>query len=311
MLTEITRLIWSCVYICSLISTIAVACVLFIRIVIGKKRSSLKKNTGNKYIIAFFHPFTNACGGGEKVLFLALSSIEQIARDVKSQIIIYTVEDIDIASIIDKAKERFKFELDSNDIKLVNIRKRYFIDQTSMVRLSLLSQAIGNIISVIEAIFTYPPDIFIDTMGVGFAYPFVKIFCSSTKLISYTHYPFIQTDMLSLARTKFKKYYYKAMIFLYKVIGFFPDLVFANSSWTYDHLRYLWGNLDKIHILFPPCNTSEYSRIPLGTSKKNIIVSFSQFRPEKEQDKQIKAFRILLDENKGVSDPHLILIGNI
>ena len=180
-----------------------------------------------------------------------------------------------------------------------------------MVRLSLLSQAIGNIISVIEAIFTYPPDIFIDTMGVGFAYPFVKIFCSSTKLISYTHYPFIQTDMLSLARTKFKKYYYKAMIFLYKVIGFFPDLVFANSSWTYDHLRYLWGDLDKIHILFPPCNTSEYSRIPLGTSKKNIIVSFSQFRPEKEQDKQIKAFRMLLDENKGVSDPHLILIGNI
>ena len=236
---------------------------------------------GCESTIAFYHPFTNAWGGGEKVLFLALSSIEHVVKEIKSQVIIYTIEDMDIESIIRKANERFKFRLNL-DIQLVNIKKRYFIDQTSMIKLSLLSQAVGNIISVIEAVYNYPPDIFIDTIGAGFAYPFVKIFCPSTKLISYTHYPFIQPDMLALARTKFKKYYYKTMILLYKVIGFFPDLVFANSSWTWDHLRYLWGDSEKIHILYPPWNTSEYSKIPLNTPKKNIIVSFSQFRPEKK-----------------------------
>ena len=43
-----------------------------------------------------------------------------------------------------------------------------------------------------------PCDIFIDTMGIGYAYPFIKLFFggSNIKLYSYTHYPLISNDMI-------------------------------------------------------------------------------------------------------------------
>jgi len=40
-----------------------------------------------------------------------------------------------------------------------------------------------------------PCDIFIDTMGVGFAYPIVKILFP-VYLYSYTHYPIVSSDMI-------------------------------------------------------------------------------------------------------------------
>ena len=41
----------------------------------------------------------------------------------------------------------------------------------------------------------FPCDIFIDTVGVGFAFPVVKVLFG-VKVVSYTHYPTISTDML-------------------------------------------------------------------------------------------------------------------
>ena len=46
-----------------------------------------------------------------------------------------------------------------------------------------------------EALNTAPCDMFIDTVGVGFAYPLVSLFYGR-RVISYTHYPTIQSDML-------------------------------------------------------------------------------------------------------------------
>lgn len=40
-----------------------------------------------------------------------------------------------------------------------------------------------------------PCDVFIDTMGVGYAYPLIKIFFG-VKVYSYTHYPLVQYDMM-------------------------------------------------------------------------------------------------------------------
>ena len=212
---------------------------MIIRWVNYRKREVIRKSTGAENIIAFYHPFTNACGGGEKVFFLALSSIADIIRETNCKVVVYTVEELDADQIIRKAQSMFNFKLRVN-IQLIRIKKRYFTDQSSMVKLSLLSQALGNIVSVVEALTAYPPDIFIDTIGVGFSYPFVKILCPSVKLISYTHYPFIQEDMLGRARTLFKKYYYNTMLILYKCVGQFADLILANSTWTNNHLCRLW-----------------------------------------------------------------------
>jgi hypothetical protein len=40
-----------------------------------------------------------------------------------------------------------------------------------------------------------PCDVFVDTMGVGFAYPLLKVLFG-VKIYSYTHYPFISRDMV-------------------------------------------------------------------------------------------------------------------
>jgi len=46
----------------------------------------------------------------------------------------------------------------------------------------------------------YPCDVFVDTVGVGFAYPLVKMLFG-VKVVSYTHYPTISHDMLEQTMT--------------------------------------------------------------------------------------------------------------
>jgi len=57
--------------------------------------------------------------------------------------------------------------------------------------LTIVWQAIASIRVCFEALQLAPCDYFIDSMGVGFAYPFVKIFFGP-QIISYTHYPLMR-----------------------------------------------------------------------------------------------------------------------
>jgi alpha-1,2-mannosyltransferase len=62
--------------------------------------------------------------------------------------------------------------------------------------LTLFWQMIGYWQVMFEALNKYPCDLIIDTIGVGFAYPLVKhVF--GLKIVSYTHYPTISSDMLA------------------------------------------------------------------------------------------------------------------
>lgn len=65
---------------------------------------------------------------------------------------------------------------------------------------TLLWQLIAYNKVCIEALSTVPCDVFIDTIGVGFAYPLVKILFGC-KIVSYTHYPTISSDMLKQVGT--------------------------------------------------------------------------------------------------------------
>lgn len=79
-----------------------------------------------------------------------------------------------------------------------------------------------------------------------------------------------------------KEYYYEALIKFYSFCGLFTDQVAANSSWTREHLDKLWGLPDKrIKTLYPPCGVEEFQSLDLD-NRENIVVSFAQFRPEKE-----------------------------
>ena len=62
-------------------------------------------------------------------------------------------------------------------------------------RLTMLMQMLAYQVTCFEAMTSFPCDVFIDTVGVGFAYPLVKILFEA-KVASYTHYPTINQDVL-------------------------------------------------------------------------------------------------------------------
>ena len=62
-----------------------------------------------------------------------------------------------------------------------------------------------------EAICKFVPDIFCDTTGHAFTYPVIQLLAGS-KILSYTHYPTISTDMLQLVREQRVQYNNNAYI---------------------------------------------------------------------------------------------------
>lgn len=97
-------------------------------------------------------------------------------------------------------------------------------------------QAWASVKVCFEAMVTCPCDVFIDTMGVGYAYPVVKLFFGP-KIYSYTHYPLVSYDMMrdvvngvqqfnnreeitaSKLKTNIKKIYYVLLTYLYSFCG--------------------------------------------------------------------------------------------
>ena len=69
------------------------------------------------------------------------------------------------------------------------------------------------------------------------------------------------------------------------------SFAYVNSTWTFNHMKETWDELyktNKLIILYPPCSISLYREAAKNDNRQNIIVSFSQFRPEKNQILQIK-----------------------
>jgi len=56
-------------------------------------------------------------------------------------------------------------------------------------------QSLGSLVLAYEAISSFVPDVFIDTMGYAFTLPFVSSVLE-IPTAAYVHYPTISTDML-------------------------------------------------------------------------------------------------------------------
>lgn len=76
---------------------------------------------------------------------------------------------------------------------------------------TILFQSLGSMIVAFDALHHCVPDIFCDTTGHAFTYPVVKLLTGS-KVISYTHYPTISTDMLQRVREQRVEYNNNAFI---------------------------------------------------------------------------------------------------
>ncbi|XP_054156104.1 GDP-Man:Man(3)GlcNAc(2)-PP-Dol alpha-1,2-mannosyltransferase-like [Oppia nitens] len=283
--------------------------------------------TNDETIVAFFHPFCNSGGGGERVLWVALRALRDKYPDC--HYVVYTGDvEAKPEEILAKARNHFKIDLDDSSIRFVYLKRRYLIGCQLYPYFTLLGQSIGSVGLGLEALFNCRPNIFIDSMGYSFTFPVFK-YLGGSRVVAYVHYPTISTDMLELVAqtrtsynnrsfisnspvlTKAKLMYYKLFAYLYGLMGRMAEIVMVNSSWTKGHVEHIWQR--EARTVYPPCNTSDLKQLSLANKNRLKIVSIGQIRPEKNHKLQLMAFkefidRLAADDNKSVAK--LVIIGS-
>ncbi|KAL8973746.1 MAG: hypothetical protein Q9197_002010 [Variospora fuerteventurae] len=311
------------------------------------------KESGNEWegIIGFFHPFCNAGGGGERVLWAAIKATQK--RWPRAVCVVYTGDhDADKDRMLEKVQIRFNIRLHPPTIVFLYLSTRHYVLSSTWPRFTLLGQSLGSIVLAYDAYSLLVPDVFIDTMGYAFALAFSKVFFPSVPTGAYVHYPTISTDMLGSLdssptlgkglnagtgkglRGFLKKHYWHFFARLYGRVGGSVDVVMTNSSWTASHIQTLWGPArtkrrkpHPVSVVFPPVAVDEIVRsIPLNAaSEKNrqpTILCIAQFRPEKNHTLLLRSFARFLrsrssssstigENNYNGKQPHLLLIGSV
>jgi len=257
--------------------------------------------------VGFFHPYCNAGGGGERVLWCAVRAVQVRYPAVK--ILVYT-GDTDAAPdmILAKARDRFNMQIPDTNLQFVYLHKRRYVEAKYYPHFTMLGQSLGSLVLGVEALLSFVPSIYIDTMGYSFTMPLFK-YCGKSLVGCYVHYPTISTDMLAQVQSRSSSYnnrrrvaqsplasylklrYYQIFAWLYSRCGAAADCVMVNSSWTEEHIRSLWGRGEAgVSKVFPPCDTSHLSNIVGDRDRQEVrILSLGQFRPEKDHPLQIKA----------------------
>lgn len=294
----------------------------------SKHEGSTSYASGKKpRTVAFFHPYCNAGGGGERVLWTAIRALQNEHSHLK--FVVYTGDqDVSGEDIMRRARERFNITL-PRPVMFVFLKKRQWVEASPYPFFTLLGQSIGSMLLGWEALVRFNPDIYIDTMGYAFTLPLFK-YIGKCHVGCYVHYPTISTDMLSkvsdrratynnasfITRSRIlsgmKLIYYKLFACIYGLAGSCADVVMVNSSWTFGHIKTLWKK-DNVVIVYPPCDTKAFLNIPRkDDSGIRSIVSIGQFRPEKDHALQIRSFAQFLQEIPSSDQKHykLVLVGS-
>ncbi|XP_024535350.1 GDP-Man:Man(3)GlcNAc(2)-PP-Dol alpha-1,2-mannosyltransferase-like [Selaginella moellendorffii] len=276
-----------------------------------------------KRAIAFFHPYTNDGGGGERVLWCAVRAVQEMFSDVPCAI--YTGDEATPSSLAARAWEKFGVKLHSPP-QVVKLRTRNLVDPSNYPHFTLLCQSLGSIVLGLEALVRLRPVLFFDTSGYAFTYPLARLF--GCKVACYTHYPTISSDMVSRVSNRSSLYnnsgviarsfllstgkivYYELMALMYGLAGRCANLAMVNSSWTLSHIEKLWKGARIVRV-YPPCNTESLQELPLERSERELyFISVAQFRPEKNHDLQVEAFAMALEKVSAEKRPRLKLVGS-
>lgn len=251
-----------------------------------------KQGRQRNVLFGFFHPYANAGGGGERVLWAAVKAT--LDAGPQNVCIVYTGLDTSSAApepgrdqdpsspttpppppppdnspaaILATALRRFGLEIDSARVVFIYIPRRHLVDPKTFPRFTLLGQALGSVLLAREAVTRLVPDVFVDTMGYPFVYPYVSLL-TAAPIAAYVHYPVISNDMIdamvantnhlggkkgqaAVALTKkqeaaaatfraAKYLYWHAFALAYTFVGSYVSVVMANSSWTLAHMRKQW-----------------------------------------------------------------------
>ncbi|VDM05551.1 unnamed protein product [Schistocephalus solidus] len=271
-----------------LTTIIAISLTLFLmgkRILIRRKLSDAHRIHKNCVILAFFHPYCNSGGGGERVLWTGISAILQRYFSYPSHCLTFSLL-VDILKL--KALSRIQF---------VPLITEPLLRPSQYPHFTLAGQALGSVIAALEAVFRRPPDIFLDTTGFSFTMP-IFAWLAGSACGAYVHFPTISSDMEirvegtaynnseEIRRNKFltaaKLAYYYIFKKAYCWSGSKPncELAAVNSSWTKNHISRMWGGSPV--LLYPPCPVEHLiDKKTSAEGRKPWIISVGQFRPEK------------------------------
>ncbi|KAJ0399051.1 hypothetical protein ATCC90586_004510 [Pythium insidiosum] len=286
--------------------------------------------------VGVFHPYANGGGGGERVLYCALLALlkhvrrcnlrdVQRASPLSLRVLLFAGDDgLTAAQLLHRAADRFNLpelltlQLDAH-VRLVPLALRYTLEPERYPRFTLLWQAVAHMRLAVEAFRTGErlgvfPDVWLDTTGCAFSYVVARVLYACT-VVAYVHYPMISTDMIakvqqrstdfnndaaiasSAARSTLKLLYYRVFAAVYGLVGrLCTDVVLVNSTWTYRHIKALWGG--EPVIVYPPCgDMEELLAMPSDAREPALALSISQFRPEKNQRLQLEALHVLLTKH--------------
>ncbi|XP_058463028.1 GDP-Man:Man(3)GlcNAc(2)-PP-Dol alpha-1,2-mannosyltransferase isoform X1 [Malaya genurostris] len=305
---------------------------LLLRQLINSQKHKRRNNKDTDRYIALLHPYCNAGGGGERVLWCAVRALQNKYDGIK--LFIYT-GDLEVTGeeILNKAERTFNLRLDRGTINFVYLKKRKWVEAKRYPYFTLLGQSLGSMIMALEALLSLQPDVFVDTMGYAFTYP-IFAYVGGCKIGCYTHYPTISTDMLRRVQNQMSSYnnrgyvaknpfatwikivYYRIFSKIYGIVGRCADTIMVNSSWTENHIISLWDVPYKTHRVYPPCEVSHLRKLQSLASahEKIIILSVGQFRPEKDHPLQLQAMyelRTLLNKDEALWNRlRLMIVGS-
>ncbi|KAK1962336.1 alpha-1,2-mannosyltransferase alg-11 [Colletotrichum sublineola] len=304
--------------------------------------SAEKRDANWTGVVGFFHPFCNAGGGGERVLWAAIKTTQE--RYPKALCVVYTGDhEVNKQAMLARVKTRFNIDLHPPSVNFLYLSTRHLVLASTWPHFTLLGQSLGSVVLAWDAFQLLVPDIFIDTMGYAFSLGLCKLLFRRVPTCAYVHYPTISTDMLQSLdprsttgtqgvnagkgvgfRGKVKKFYWKLFAALYSRMGSTIDVVMTNSTWTQDHVQRLWGPYRQakarnypIAVNYPPCAVEELEEaveVSEASEKKRekALVYIAQFRPEKNHTLIIQSFAEFIKTNSEASkDAKLVLIGSV
>lgn len=188
--------------------------------------------------IAFFHPFCDTGGGGERVLWTGVKAIQD--RYPGKTCLIYIWNGANTLEILQKVAIQFGFKLDPKRIVFVKLRTWKLLEASRfwyLIRypfLTLILSSLGSMITGWEAMIHFRPAVLVESVGLAFIYPIARFF--GAKVIAYVHYPTISTDMINAIESR--------------TIAFNNSSVVAKSSWLSTIKLHYYKLFSRIYALF-------------------------------------------------------------
>uniref|UniRef100_A0A7E4UW91 GDP-Man:Man(3)GlcNAc(2)-PP-Dol alpha-1,2-mannosyltransferase n=1 Tax=Panagrellus redivivus TaxID=6233 RepID=A0A7E4UW91_PANRE len=274
--------------------------------------------------IAFFHPYCEGGGGGERVLYQAIDALITSRDKCKFGFTHVAVYCRDTGStdeqILEASKRRFDIALNTDNkdvtVEFVRLKSVGLMDPKNYPRFTLLLQCLGELAVGCEGIFRLLPDVFIDTTGCPLTLPLFR-WVGGCRVTCYVHYPTITRSMIRrvgdgvatynnasfISRSAILTYgkiaYYYLFSLMYWLCGLSAHVVMTNGSWTTAHISDLWPCAP--YRVYPPVDVNKFPGGKVTRSRSPAaILAVGQIRPEKNHRLQIDTLKLLLDAGQNV-----------